>query len=183
MVNYRLGELKILQAANGNLRWEFHFGFGALQEGRCFKKGEILFIAPAEYERPGFLKGEFLDHLKNFPRWKQTRYLCRGVDIYRCQDGKKVSNIEMQLWELEQNFDKVGRTIKKNRKEIAGNNIRGKTIDSEAFRLRNYKITLKNSGEIFWTSHNSPAVPILGIVLFLVQQSQKKRLRKFNGSE
>jgi len=162
MVNYRLGELKILESANGNLRWESHFGFGAMQEGRCFKNGEILFIAPAEFERPGFLKGEFLDHLRNLPRWRQTRYLCRGVDIYRCQDGKKVSNVEMQLWELEQNSDKAERTIKKDRKEIAGNSIRGKTSDSESFRLRNYKITFKNNGEPFWESHNSPTVIACG---------------------
>ncbi|MGD8368927.1 MAG: hypothetical protein PVG78_14920 [Desulfobacterales bacterium] len=162
MVNYRLGELKILETANGNLRWESHFGFGALQEGKCFKKGEILFIASAEYERPGFLKGEFLDHLRNLPRWRQTRYLCRGVDINRCQDGKKVSNVEAQLWELEQNSDEAEWTILKDRKEVAGNSTRKKTSDSESFRLRKYKITIKNSGELFWESHNSPAVVACG---------------------
>jgi len=162
MVNYRLGELKILEAANGILRWESHFGFAALQEGRCFKKGEILFIAPAEYERPGFLKGEFLDHLRNLPCWRQTRYLCRGVDIYRCQDGKKVSNVETQLWELEQNSDKAERTIKKDRIEFAGDSIRGKTSGAESFRLGNYKIIFKNNGELFWTSHNSAAVVACG---------------------
>jgi hypothetical protein len=67
---YRLGEWKIIESDTGELRWEAHFGFGGLQEERCFRKGMILFIGPAEINRPGLFKGEFLDHLKPcFPRW------------------------------------------------------------------------------------------------------------------
>jgi hypothetical protein len=48
------------------LSWEAHFGLGALQEGKCFRKGMILFIGPAEGDRPGYLKKDFLDHLKQY---------------------------------------------------------------------------------------------------------------------
>jgi hypothetical protein len=45
---YKLSEYKIIESDTGELRWEAHFGLGALQEGRCFKKGTILFIGPDE---------------------------------------------------------------------------------------------------------------------------------------
>ena len=62
---YKLGEYKIIESDTGELRWEAHFGLGALQEGRCFKKGTILFIGPAESQRDGFLILEFIDHHGN----------------------------------------------------------------------------------------------------------------------
>ncbi|MFZ0448217.1 MAG: hypothetical protein WAL98_03160, partial [Desulfatiglandaceae bacterium] len=97
---YKLGEYKIIESDMGELRWEAHFGFATLQEGRCFRKGTILFIGPAENDRAGFLKGDFFDHIKPFPAWSETKYCCRGLDIYHCKTCKRVTKQEMLLWML-----------------------------------------------------------------------------------
>ena len=97
---YRLGDYKILELGTGELRWEAHSGFAQFQKGRCFPKGTILFICPAESEQIGFLKGEFLDHIKAFPAWSKTRYYCRDFEIYNCRTGKRVTKQDMLMWTL-----------------------------------------------------------------------------------
>jgi hypothetical protein len=95
---YKMGEYKITENNSDDLLWEMHFGMGSLKEGKCFRKGRILFLGPARDERPGFLKGEFLDHIKHFPCWQKTRYYFSGFHIRRCDTGEKVSENEMRLW-------------------------------------------------------------------------------------
>jgi len=75
--NYRLGEYKLIETGMGELRWEAHCGFAALHEGRCFRKGAILFIGPAENDQIGFLKGDFLDHIQAFIDADIIRYQIR----------------------------------------------------------------------------------------------------------
>ena len=95
---YKMGEYKITENNSDDLLWEMHFGMGALKEGKCFRKGQILFLGPARDERPGFLKGEYLDHIKPFPCWLKTRYYFSGFHIRRCDTREKVSEHEMRMW-------------------------------------------------------------------------------------
>ena len=66
---FKLGEYKIIESDDRYLKWETHSGIGEIKEGRCFQKGSILFIGPPESRRDGFLKFEFMAHLKGFPDW------------------------------------------------------------------------------------------------------------------
>ena len=97
---YRLGEYKIIESDTGQLMWETHYGFGEIQKGRCFRKGSILFIGSAESYQNGFLKGEFLDDLKKYPKWGKTKFYCTGAGVRHCKNGKSVTKDEMMLWTL-----------------------------------------------------------------------------------
>ncbi|MFC1516705.1 hypothetical protein ACFL7E_08115 [Thermodesulfobacteriota bacterium] len=142
---YKLGEYKIIESGTGELGWEAHFGLGALQEGRCFRKGRILFIGPAESDRLGFLKGEFLDHLKPFPVWLKTKYFCRGFDVYHCKTGKKVTKVEMQLWMLNRGIDEGDRLYSDRRARV-----------DVAFRLQKYEIIEKTNNQFVWRTYAGP---------------------------
>ena len=95
---YRLGEYKIIESNTGQLTWEAHFGFGEFQMGRCFRKGSILLFGPPENCQNGFLKGEFLDELKKYPRWGKTRFYCIGIRVQHCKSCKSLTKEEMMLW-------------------------------------------------------------------------------------
>jgi len=88
---YRLNELKIIETSNNHLWWQSHYGFGGFREGKCYKKGCILFIGPVEEEGDGSLKGEFIESLRPFPQWYKTIYYCRNFEIYHCYTGKSLS--------------------------------------------------------------------------------------------
>ena len=80
--SYRLTEYKIIENEHGDLWWETHIGLGSLKSGKCFINGDILFIKPSDSTEPGFLKGEFLDHLNKLPKWEKTKYFCTSYVIY-----------------------------------------------------------------------------------------------------
>ena len=98
---YKLKEYKIIERDTGELSWDAHFGLGSLREGRCFKKGSILFIGPAGNERLGYLMLEYTDHLKRLPNWLKTDYYCTSIEIFHCDTGKSVSKEEMNFWEYD----------------------------------------------------------------------------------
>jgi hypothetical protein len=85
---YRLGEYKIIEYEHGDLWWETHIGLGSSKSGKCFINGDILFIKPSDSMGPGFLKGEFLDHLKKLPKWEKTIYYCASYKIYECKSNR-----------------------------------------------------------------------------------------------
>jgi hypothetical protein len=68
--------------------WETHAGFGRLRAGKCFIVGEILFIGPYKTEKPGFLKGEFIEPLNELPKWEKTKHFCSSYSIYNCKTGR-----------------------------------------------------------------------------------------------
>jgi|GEM_PF-3881068 len=137
--NYRLGEHKIIRSATGELRWEAHCGFTESHEGACFTKGAILFLGPAENEQAGFLKGDFLDHIKAFPVWSKTMYYCSDLDIYHCDTGKKVAKQEMLMWTIGRRSGEEPWTPKEG-----------------AFRLGRHQITTKGTGQIRWKTAPGP---------------------------
>ena len=74
--------LKIIEDENGALWWEAHTGVGALKSGKCFLKGDVLFILPGKLEEPGFLKREFLERIKKLPQWEKSRYYCLNNNLF-----------------------------------------------------------------------------------------------------
>jgi hypothetical protein len=137
--SYRLGDYKIIESGTGELRWEAHSGFAEFQEGRCFTKGTILFICPAGSDQIGFLKGEFLDHIKAFPAWSKTRYSCRDFEIYNCKTGKRLTKQDMLMWMIGPSRGKKANAPKEG-----------------AFRLGRYEITRKTTGQIVWKTAPGP---------------------------
>jgi hypothetical protein len=86
---FRLGEYKIIENEHGDLWWETHIGLGSSKSGKCFINGDILFIKPSDSMGPGFLKGEFLDHLDKLPKWEKTKYYCASYKIHGCKSGRR----------------------------------------------------------------------------------------------
>ena len=152
---YRLGEYKIIESDTGQLIWEAHFGFCEFQMGHCFRKGSILFIGPAENRCNGFLKGEFLDDLKKYPQWDNTKFYCMGVGVRHCMNGKGVTKEEMMLWTLDQRHGE-GATIHPGNLKRASNSgaAAGKIVENAAYRLQQFEITIKPDGQIISRTHS-----------------------------
>lgn len=153
---YKLGNYKIIESRSGELRWEAHFGLGALQEGICFKKGIILFIGPPENQRDGFLKLEFMDQLKRFPDWLKTKYYCDNVEVCKCDTGKKVAKEEMILWTFDRGINKKGELYSENSDQSLNNISADSMKENLTFRLERYQITKKTDGKIFWKTYAGP---------------------------
>jgi len=146
---YKLGEYKIIESDTGELSWEAHFGLGMFQEGRCFRKGAILFIGPAESHHNGFLKLEFIDHLKVFPEWPKTKYYCGNLEVFHCKTGKKVSREEMRLWMFNQDSEEETIAFSGSPGDDS-NVISGEDVN---FRLKRYEINKKANGQVVWKTY------------------------------
>lgn len=152
---FRLGEYKIIEHDSEDLRWETHFGIGELKEGRCFKKGSILFIGPAENDRPGFLKLEFIEELEKLPDWTKTKYYCSGFEVYHCRSNQTVKKEDMQIWTLMKN------RIEKEKKNSERTNRQDDVSfmpesKDRAFQLNRYEIVKKKDGRIIWNRFRNP---------------------------
>jgi len=182
---FKLGGYKITQSHTGNLRWEAHFGFGEIEEGRCFKKGSILFIGPMESRRDGFLKFEYMAHLNGFPDWFKTKYYCRGFEVYHCKTGRKVTKKEMQLWNLGVGIHGRGGRYSENSR-APSNDTSVKSAQSHAsHRLQRYEITKKPNDNIVWKTHAGPNTFSSGTCIILedilvmgLQKNEQTRLNK-----
>ena len=147
---YKMGEYKITENNSDDLLWEMHFGMGAIKEGKCFRKGQILFLGPARDERPGFLTGEFLDHLKPLPSWLKTRYYFSGSHIRRCDSGEKVSENEMRLWTDDlKRHNAHKEDHQKHAPIFKTNSPDGSDIDT-SYALKNYEIVITGNETVFW---------------------------------
>ena len=182
---YRLGEYKIIESETGGLGWEAHLGFCEIQEGRCFKKGSILFIGPAENHRLGFLKGEFLDQLKRSPEWLKTTYYCRKLEVYHCKNGKRVTKEEMLLWMIDRGIDEGDGVYAENPGQRSNNISTRKPTEDVAFSLQRYEVIKKTDGQIVWRTYAGPNTVsggtclILEDILFIVSgQNEQSTLKK-----
>jgi hypothetical protein len=150
---YRLGEYKIIEYEHGDLWWETHIGLGSSKSGKCFINGDILFIKPSDSMGPGFLKGEFLDHLKKLPKWEKTKYYCASYKIHECKSGRS-----KPLFDRSGNRSQDEAIIEKNgstQREIAkteDKSVKADTMDHISHKLGRYEITEMNNGKLFWKS-------------------------------
>ena len=147
---YRLNEYKITEAGPNDLWWRSHYGFGGFREGKCYRKGNILFLGPVEQQGDGSLKGEFIDNLKSIPHWDKTVYHCRHFEIYFSRTGKPLSKEDMLSWTSdfraqtpEYHMDE-GSSPHRKRFE------RDIRTGTEHYRLSNYEIIVDEKKSIVW---------------------------------
>lgn len=133
---YRLNEYRISEFADGRLWWDTQFGFGTQVGGPCFIYGDILLLAAQSNEENGFLKMEYLDHLKRFPIWHKTRYVCSGSALSDTATERYLSDERLRQLVFS---PCAARPI-----------ISGKF---EIFRLGQYQISITAEGDISWTSY------------------------------
>jgi len=145
---YRLNEYKIIEIDTGQLIWEAHFGFGEFQRGRCFRRGSILFIGPADNCGNGFLKGEFLDDLKNYPKWVKTKFYHIGAGIHHCKNGRSVTKEEMALWTLGPSPEEGAELHRDAAKIFSNTAVAGKDAENALYRLQRYEIMARTDGKI-----------------------------------
>jgi len=153
---YRLAEYKVIENELGDLWWESHMGLGSLKIGKCFINGDILFIKPSDSTGPGFLKGEFLDHLDKLPKWEKTKYYCASYQICECKFGSRKP--------LFDGFDSRSPNevvIGKNGSSQRGlaktepKALKADTTEPICYKLGRCEIIEMNNGQLFWKSHSS----------------------------
>ena len=150
---YRLGEYKIIEYEHGDLWWETHIGLGSSKSGKCFINGDILFIIPSDSMGPGFLKGEFLDHLNKLPKWEKTKYYCVSYKIHECKSGSRkplFDGLDSRL-KNEAILRKNGSTQKEVTK-TGCKSVKVDTTEDISYKLRRYEIIEKDNGQLFWKS-------------------------------
>lgn len=157
---YRLGEYKITADTYGDLRWEMHSGFGSLKVGRCFINGDILFLQPSKMTKPGYLKGEFLDHLKKLPQWRNTGFYCTSYRIHECEPVRGPAGEQ----DNQRSSDKA---------EAAEIRNDGTESEKPSYRLGRYEIVEANHGRISWKTFsgaggvNAGTCHLSGDILFI----------------
>jgi hypothetical protein len=123
-----------------------------LRSGKCFIHEDILFIKPSDSTGPGFLKGEFLDHLNKLPKWGKTKYYCASYKIYECKSGNRKSFIQTLDNRLQDEaVQKKGSTQSKTAE--AERKLKKRVTTEDIFyKLQRYEIIEKNNGQFFWKS-------------------------------
>lgn len=82
---YRLGRYKIIEAENGELRWNTCTHLDRLKVGRGFIEGKILFLDGKIMEAVRLSKREFLNRLNRLPEWEKTIYYCTHYTLKPCR--------------------------------------------------------------------------------------------------
>lgn len=171
---YRLAEYKITESEHGDLWWEAHIDLGSLKSGKCFINGDILFLKPSDVIESGFLKNEFLDHLKKLPIWGKTKYYCTSYKMRPCKPGSGKplrKRIDKELLNTNQTIE--GKPALKMTPQDAHKLVKEVTREPISYRLKHYEITQKNADRLFWKSYRGMAVAkagrchINGSILFL----------------
>lgn len=151
---YRLSEYKIIEDENGALWWEAHTGIGELKRGKCFIRGDILFIGASKIEEPGFLKNEFLEKLKPLPEWGKSKYYCLSNDIRTSKSGRKLTEEEMQGWGKGRSGSKektdLPRAPDKKKYQSEGSD----RTEEVSYKLGKYEIVEKTNGQLWWKVHS-----------------------------
>ena len=145
---YKLAEYKITENEHGDLLWETHIGLGSLRIGKCFINGDILFIRPNDSKGPGFLKGEFLDHLNKMPKWGKTKYYCASYKIYNCKSVSKKAFFEEVKSRMQDET-----ILQKNESIREEKSVKVDTLNYISYKLHRHEIIEKNNGQLFWKSY------------------------------
>jgi hypothetical protein len=180
-IAYKLSEYKIIENVYGDLVWECHFGLGTLKNGKCFINGDILYLMPGVNAGPGFLKGEFLDHLNKLPKWGKTEYYCTSYKIYECKTGRikpflERNNNRLQDETILRENESIQTGVTKNEYKSIETYKSGDT----SYKLNQYEIMKKNNDQLFWKSCsglnnlNEGRCFINGSILFLESGETKQ---------
>ena len=146
---YKLAEYKITENEHGDLWWESHIGLGSLRIGKCFINGDILFIRPSDIKGPGFLKGEFLDHLNKLPKWKKTKYYCASYKIDKCQSVSRKPFLEEVIsGNQDEAIPQKNELIQKEK------SVKVDTLNPISYKIQRYEIMEKNNVQLFWKSYS-----------------------------
>jgi hypothetical protein len=161
--SYRLAEYQIIDHDNGWLSWETHTGFCSLKSGKCFIRGDILFIELYYSKEHGDLKGDFLDQLYKLPKWKRTKYYCSSYKIYNCKPARKPflhvvqrSTGNRDDMDINKN-SRFGLSTKKRNdtKQLD-------TAEDIIYKLDKYKIIAKNNGQVWWETRSGLDIKKMG---------------------
>jgi len=152
---YRLAEYKIIEKKHGELWWETHIGLGSLKSGKCFINGDILFLKPSDSKEPGFLKGEFLDHLNRLAKWEKTKYFCASYKIYKCKSGdtKSIMGGGDSLLP-DRAVARGNRSVQKETAKTRPKSVKADSTTHLSYKLQRYAIEEKNNGQLFWKSYS-----------------------------
>jgi len=85
---FRLGKYQITVTDNGDVSWQTYEGLDRVVGGRCVIESNVLFIGPQEYDEGNQSKREFLNKLKQLPKWDKSMAWCRGLVLRSCQYQK-----------------------------------------------------------------------------------------------
>jgi hypothetical protein len=150
---YRLSDYKVIENNLGDLWWETHIGLGSLKSGKCFINGDILFIAPGDITGPGYLKGEFLDHLNKLPKWERTEFYCASYKIYKCQSVSRKPLFEKVKNRLQDEVIlRKNELIQKEEPKTTQKSIKADKTAPVSYKLGRYEIIEINNGQLFWKS-------------------------------
>jgi len=161
--SYRLAEYQIIDHDNGWFSWETHTGFCSLKSGKCFIRGDVLFIEPYYSKEHGDLKGDFLDQLYKLPKWKRTKYYCSSYKIYNCKPARKPflhvvqrSTGNRDDMDINKN-SRFGLSTKKRNdaKQLD-------TAEDIIYKLDKYKIIAKNNGQVWWETRSGLDIKKMG---------------------
>jgi hypothetical protein len=154
MIAYRLGDHRIVDDEDGELRWESYAGFGRTMSGKCFVAGNILFLEPSrEINENSYLLLEYHEFLDKLPRWEKTKYYCSSYTIRTCETGGTPSGNEISS-RSQGEAKEVSHT---DATEVTGSvGIRLKQsaeTGSISYRLGQYEVVENENGEVSWKTH------------------------------
>ena len=173
---------------------------GSQKSGKCFINGDILFIKPSDSIGPGFLKGEFLDHLSKLPQWEKTKYYCASYKIHKCKSssGKTIFHGSDRRFPTKAILRKNG-LIQNEAIQTRRKSVKADTVAHNCYRLRRYEIVEKDDGQLLWKSHGglgrstTGRCHIKGNILFLepgktgpsslIKKAFRKQLNRLPGWE
>ena len=136
--SYRLNEYQISEFAERRLWWTSHSGFALQIGGPCYIFGNILLIGDRCSEENGFMKSEFLDHLKKLPLWNKTHYYCLLSSLMSTATGRHLDA---------ERFQKLAHL----RNETCSDTVF--TGKSEIFQLGRYQISIAPENDSKWESY------------------------------
>jgi hypothetical protein len=146
--SYRLGEHKIIET-NGVFWWEAHAGVGGLKSGRCFIRGDILFIGLSESEDPGYLKREFLERLQELPQWCHTRYFSLNYTMHDIESGKRLTEEEIPEWAGNRS-QAIDHTGPEDRTLVDG----AESASEMSYKMGQHEIIKKTNGQVWWKTYS-----------------------------
>jgi hypothetical protein len=98
----------------------------------------------------GFLRGEFLDHLKKLPKWEKTKYYCACYKIHECKSGRSKALFDRSGGRSQNEAIIADGSTQRETPEFRCKSVKVYTTEHISYKLDRYKITEMNNGQLFW---------------------------------